>query len=157
MERIAVARRMPRRVRRVVAVATLLGLPGSYAWSAIWSGTTVAKAVWGPVVFLLILVSVVGAIVLYTYAGYRATRSDRGLDERERQLRDQAWILSYAVLSIAVVVGVLFASVVVMGFDRNITLDGRVMSGIATCFGVLVPVLPAASLAWLEPDPPAED
>lgn len=151
-----VAQRMPRRARRVVAVLTLLGLPASYAWYALWSATAAPKAAWGVVSFALILVSAVGALVLYAFAGDRATRSSR-LDERERQLRDQAWVVSYTVLSISVVVAVVGASVIVLGFDRTITLDGRVMSGVATCFGVLVPVLPAASLAWLEPDPPAED
>ena len=151
-----VAQRMPRRVRRVVAVLTLLGLPGSYAWYALWSATTAPRAVWGPVSFALILVTAIGALALYTFAGERATRSSR-LDERERQLRDQAWVASYAVLSISVAVAVFAASVIVLGFDRTITLDGRVMSGVATCFGVLLPVLPAASLAWLQPDPPAED
>lgn len=114
------------------------------------------KAVWGPIGFPLILVSVIGALFLYTFAGGRATRNSR-LDERERQLRDQAWVASYAVLSICVVTAVGVAAVVVLGFDRTITLDARVMSGVTTCFAVLVPVLPAAALAWLEPDPPAED
>ena len=157
MERISIARRLPRRVRRVIVVVTMLGLPGSYAWYAIWSGTSVPKSLWGPFSFVLILVSVVGALVLYGYAGYRATRGNRGLDERERQLRDQAWIVSYVVLSIAVVSGVTVASIVVLGFDRNITLDGRVMGGVVTCFAVLVPLLPYAALSWLEPNPPPED
>jgi hypothetical protein len=147
---------MPQRVRRVVAVASLLGLPASYAWYALWSGTTAPKAVWGLFSFALILVSCMGALVLYTFAGDRATRSNK-LDERQRQLRDRAWTASYAVLSIVVAAAVVVASMVVLGFDRTITLDGRVMSGVAICFGVLVPVLPAAALAWLEPDPPAED
>lgn len=150
------AQRMPQGVRRVVAVASLLGFPASYAWYALWTRTTLPKAVWGPFGFVLILVTVIGALFLYTFAGDRATRSDK-LDERQRQLRDRAWTASYAVLSIFVAAGVLVASVVVLGFDRTIILDGRVMSAIATCFGVLVPVLPAAALAWLEPDPPAED
>ena len=150
------AQRMPQRLRRVVAVAALLGLPASYAWYAVWSGTSVPKGVWGPFSFVLILVSVAGALVLYTFAGERASRSNK-LDERQRQLRDRAWTASYAILSAFVFAAIVVGSVVVLGFDRSITIDGRLMSGVATCFGVLVPVLPAAALAWLEPDPPAED
>jgi hypothetical protein len=112
--------------------------------------------VWGPFSFILIAVSCLGAIVLYLFVGERAFGGSK-LDERQLRLRDQAWILSYTVLALAVVVAVSVASVVVLGMDRVIVLDGRVMSGVATCFGVLVPVLPAAALAWLEPDPPAED
>jgi cellobiose-specific phosphotransferase system component IIC len=152
----AVAQRMPQRTRRVVAVASLLGLPASYAWYALWSGSTVPKAVWGPFGFALLLVSALGAFFLYAFAGDRATRSNK-LDERQRQLRDRAWTASYAILSVFVAAAVVAASVVVLVFDRTITLDGRVMSAVATCFGILVPVLPAAALAWLEPDPPAED
>src|SRR5260370_1889939 len=103
------AQRMPQRVRRVVAVSSLLGLPASYAWYALWNGTTLPKAVWGPFSFVLILVSVVGALFLYAFAGNRATRSDK-LDERQRQMRDRAWTVSYAVLSIFVAAAVLLAS-----------------------------------------------
>ena len=145
------ARRVPRGPRRVVALATLLGLPGSYAWYALWSSTTAPKAVWGFFSFVLILVSATGAVFLYTWAG-----SNKRLDERERQLRDQAWVASYVVLSLGVIAAVLGASVVVLGLDRTIVIDGRIMSGVATCFGVLVPVLPYATLAWLTPDPPVE-
>ena len=152
---VALAQQLPRRIRRVVAVATMLGLPGSYAWYATWSASTAPKAVWGLFSFVFLLVSVVGALVLYTYAGNRV--SGKHLDERQRQLRDRAWVLSYSVLSIAVAAAVVGASIVVLGFDRTIVLDGRVMSGVTTCFGVLVPVLPFASFAWLEPEPPAED
>ena len=150
-----VAQRMPQRIRRVVAVSALLGFPASSLWYVLWSGTTVPKSVWGPPGFVLVLISFVGALFLYAFAGDRATRSNK-LDERQRQLRDRAWTASYIVLSIFVAAAVLIGSVVVLGFDRTITIDGRVMSGVATSF-VFVAVLPAAALAWLEPDPPAED
>ena len=39
---------------------------------------------------------------------------------------------------------------------RTVTLDGAVVSGLAICIGVLIPLLPVAALAWVEPDPPAE-
>lgn len=146
------ARGVPRRARRVIAVATLLGLPGSYAWYAFWSSTTVPKAAWGFFSFVLILVSAIGAVFLYARAG-----SDKRLDERERQMRDRAWVLAYVILSVGVIAAFLVASVIVLGLDRTIVIDGRVMSGAATCFGVLVPVLPYAALAWLEPDAPVED
>lgn len=143
---------MPQRTRRAIAVATLLGLPGSYAWYAAWSSTTVPKAVWGPFDFVLLLVSAVGAFILYAWGG-----RSRKPDERERQLRDRAWVLAYAILSIGVVAAFVVASIIVLGLDRTIVIDGRVMSGAATIFGVLVPVLPYATLAWLEPNAPAED
>src|SRR5262245_64375688 len=101
--------RIPQGRRRILAVATLLGLPAMFAWSTYWQGTTVPSILWGPVSFLLIGITVVGAFVLYLYVRHRADMPGEGLDERERQLRDRAWILSYQVLS-EVVIGAIYAA-----------------------------------------------
>src|SRR5262245_4184403 len=85
--------------RRAVAVITMLGLPAMFAWSSFWSATTAPSIVWGPISFVLIGATLVGAFVLYAFVRDRADLPGRGLDERERQLRDRAWILSYQVLA----------------------------------------------------------
>ena len=36
------------------------------------------------------------------------------------------------------------------------TIDASAATAIALCLGVLLPLLPAACLAWLEPDPVEE-
>ena len=145
--------RLSRRSRRVVAVVTMLGLPAMYAWSAFWTGTSVPTLVWGWASFVLIGATLVGAYVLYRYVRNRADLPGAGLDERERQLRDRAWILGYQVLA-AVVVALGAAVVIpVLGFGRPVTIDAQIATAIALCLGVLLPLLPAATLAWLEPDP----
>jgi len=144
---------LSRRSRRLFAVLTLLGLPSMYAWSAFWTGTSIPVVVWGWASFVLMGVTLVGAYVLYRYVRGRADLADVGLDERERALRDRAWILSYQVL--AVVVVVLGAAIVVpvLGFGHAVTVDATLASAVAICLGVLLPLLPVAALAWLEPDP----
>ena len=149
--------RLSRRTRRVVAVATLTGLPAMFAWSSFWLGTTVPNVVWGPVSFLLIGLTAVGAIVLYRFVRDRANLGSTSLDERQRQLRDRAWVLSYGILSTVVVALVAVLAVLVLGMERVVTLDANVMSALALCTGTLIPLVPVAALAWLEPDLPEDD
>lgn len=147
--------RLPRRVRRLIVVVSLVGLPGMYAWSAFWLTTPVPKIVWGPVSFLLIGATAGGAWLLYLYVRDRADMR-ASLDERQRQLRDRAMVLSYQVLSAVVILAVAIVAVAVLGVGRVVTLDGAVVGGAAISVGVLIPLLPIAALAWIEPDAPAE-
>ena len=148
--------RLSQRTRRVVAVATLLGLPGMYAWSSFWMSTSVPNILWGPFSFVLIGITLVGAFVLYRFIRDRADMPGASLDERERQLRDRAWILSYQVLGCVVVFFVAAVAIAVLGFGRTVTLDASIASAAAISIGVLLPLLPAAALAWIEPDAPAD-
>ncbi|HVS49871.1 MAG TPA: hypothetical protein VHJ99_13350 [Candidatus Dormibacteraeota bacterium] len=146
---------LPRRTRRHIAIASLIGLPGMYVWSSFWLRTTVPGIVWGPVSFVLILATVVGAFLLYWFVRDRADYG-ANLDERQRQLRDRAWVLCYEILAAVVVVAVVVVGVLVLGMGRVVTLDATVVSGIAICVGVLIPLLPVAALAWVEPDAPPD-
>ena len=148
---------LSQRTRRLVAVAALGGLPAMYAWSSFWMGTSVPSIAWGPVTFLLIGATVVGSFILYGYARGRADMPGRSLDERERQLRDRAWILSYQVLSVVVDMAVATATIAVLILGREVVLDAALVTAAALCVGVLLPVLPTAALAWIEPDVPLDD
>jgi hypothetical protein len=148
--------RLSQRTRRIVAVATLTGLPAMYAWSSFWMGTSVPNIVWGPISFVLIGMTAGGAIVLYRFVRDRADLGARTLDERQRQLRDRAWALSYGLLSTVVVIAVAILAVLVLGLDREVTVDATLMSAVAISVGVLIPVVPVAVLAWLEPDLPVD-
>ena len=148
--------RLSRRTRRVLAVATLVGLPAMYAWSSFWMGTSVPNIIWGPVSFVLIGVTLGGAFVLYRFIRDRADIPGARLDERERQLRDRAWILSYQVLACVVVLIIAVVAIDVLVLGRTVILDASIASAAALSIGVLLPILPAAALAWIEPDPPAD-
>jgi uncharacterized membrane protein len=148
--------RLSRRSRRLIAAVTMLGLPAMFIWSALWQRTSVSAIVWGPGSFLLIGVTLVGALVLYRFVRDRADMPGTRLDERERQLRDRAWILSYQVLAFVVVLIAAAVVILVLGFGTPVTIEASVATAIALCLGVLLPLLPAACLAWLEPDPTEE-
>ena len=145
--------RLSQRSRRLIAVVTMLGLPAMFVWSALWQRTSVPAVLWGPGTFLLIGATLVGAFVLYRFVRDRADMPGPRLDERERQLRDRAWILSYEVLALVVVLLGVAVVVPVLGFGAPITIDASIAGAVALCLGVLLPLLPAACLAWLEPDP----
>lgn len=148
--------RLSQRMRRAIAVVTLVGLPAMYLWSAFWQTTGVPSVVWGPISFLLIGGTVGGALILYRFVRDRADLGARDLDERQRQLRDRALILSYGVLSTVIVAVVGGAALLVLGLGREIELDATLVSALAITVGTLIPVLPVASLAWLEPDDPGD-
>ncbi len=148
--------RLSQRSRRIVAVATLLGLPGMYLWSSVWMATTVPSIVWGPMSFVLVGITAVGSFVLYRLVRGRADMADTRLDERERQLRDRAWILSYKVLSAVVIAGAIAAGVNVFLLGQAVVLDANLTNAVVLSVGVLLPVLPAAALVWIEPDAPAD-
>ena len=148
--------RLSRRSRRIVSVATLLGLPAMFAWSTFWMGTSVPTVVWGPISFVLIGATAVGSFALYRFVRGRADMPGAHLDERERQLRDRAWILSYQVLSAVVVAVAIVLGIAVFVLDRPVTVDAALVNTVVLTVGVLLPVLPAAALAWIEPDAPAD-
>lgn len=149
--------RLSQRTRRIVAVATLTGLPAMFIWSSYWLGTSIPNVIWGPVSFLLIGLTAIGALVLYRFVRDRADLGSTALDERQRQLRDRAWVLSYGILSTVVVALVGVLAVLVLGMERVVTLDPNLMSAVALCTGTLIPLVPVAALAWLEPDLPEDD
>lgn len=146
---------LSQRSRRVICIATMAGLPAMFGWYAFWHGTGASSLLWGPVSFLLILVTLVGALILYSFVRDRSNRDAR-LDERQLQLRDRAWILCYEFLSVLVVSTVLILGVLVLGLGKTVTLDGSTVTALVICAGVLIPLLPVAALAWVEPDPPGE-
>jgi membrane-associated protease RseP (regulator of RpoE activity) len=100
--------------------------------------------------------TVVGSFVLYRYVRDRADMPGRRLDEREKELRDRAWILSYQVLSAVVVAAVILIGIAVFVLGRAVTFDASLVNAIVLSVAVLLPILPAAALAWIEPDPVEE-
>ena len=117
--------RLSQRNRRIVAVATLGGLPAMYGWSSFWLGTSVPNTIWGPISFVLVGFTAVGALILYRFVRDRADLGATTLDERQRQLRDRAWVLSYGLLSTVVVIAVAVLAILVLVLGREVVLDLR--------------------------------
>jgi hypothetical protein len=144
--------RLTQRTRRVIAILTVVGLPAMYLWSAYWLTTSMPAFVWGPISLVLVGCTAVGAIVLYRFVRDRADLQTTSLDERQLQLRDHAYVQSYGILSVVVVVTIAIPAVLVLGLGQRVVLDATIMTAVALIVGTLVPVLPIAMLAWLEPD-----
>ena len=68
--------------------------------------------------------------------------------DRRSSLDPQLWPLSVLVVN-----GVGVLCVLVFVFGRTIVLDGNLMVPVAISVGVLIPLVPVAALAWIEPDP----
>jgi hypothetical protein len=144
------------RTRRLLVIAAFLGLPATYVGYATLVATDrISSVVWAPFAVIFMSATVLGLFAIYGYARDRAQMSTE-LDERERQLRDQAWILSYVVLS-TVVVAIMGGLAFWLTFVGPLTLNFGDLSGWFIALGVFLPTLPSAALAWLEPDEPADD
>jgi hypothetical protein len=148
--------RLSRQSRRLIAAATLLGLPGMFVWSSFWMGTSVPNVLWGPITFVLIGATVIGSFVLYRFVRGRADMPGAALDERERQLRDRAWVVSYQVLSAVVLAVVIVLGISVFVLGRQVVVDAALTNAVVLSVAVLLPILPAAALAWIEPDAPTD-
>jgi hypothetical protein len=56
-----------------------------------------------------------------------------------------------------VVLGLAAVAIPTLGFGGVVALDATNVGAAAISVGVLIPLLPTAALAWLEPDPPSEE
>ena len=106
---------------------------------------------------MLIGATVIGALILYRFVRNRADLPGHGLDERQQLLRDRAWVMSYQVLSTVVVAGLAVVGILVLGLGRELTIDAALANALVLSIATLIPLLPVAALAWVEPDAPAGD
>ena len=132
----------PQRTRRVVAVASVLGVP---------LGFLLPKAL----AFVLLVTSVVGALALLAFLVSQRTMAPN-LDERQLWLRARAWAICYTILNVLILAAVLVVDTIVLVTDRLPTLEGDTARLVLTRVPIFLLVLPLAVLAWLEPDAPGD-
>jgi hypothetical protein len=115
----------------------------------------IALAVWGPIAFGLIFLTLIGMVAVYGFSSGRMDRKQH-LDERQRQMIDRALVVSYGVLTtvVALVAGAL---AVRLTFGGPMTLGMEDLVPWLLAIGLYEPFLPFAALAWIEPDVPADD
>jgi hypothetical protein len=77
------------------------------------------------------------------------------LDERQRQVRDQAWIHAYELL-VVVIGGAMAALALVTSFGSPVTVGMGELTPVIVGIGLYLPLLPSATLTWSEPDLPAD-
>lgn len=146
-----------RRTRRLAVIAAFIGLPvQTLGYLVLVAPGRLSLVVWGPITVALFGATLVGAIATYAFGQGRMGDRTRP-DERQRAMNDRAMVVSYGVLT-TIVTLVLGAIWLVAAFVGPITfqMDATSLS-IAVAVGLYLPLLPYASLAWIEPDAPADE
>jgi hypothetical protein len=156
---------LSRRARRLIVVVAYLSLPEAVIVFCLHGGVSggFSPHSFGASSLEVLVLAQAGLAGAVLDRGWRAAIGARGLDERQRQLRDRAAYLSYRIVCAAVVIPVvvLWGATLVSPFDPwgPVTLDPTSLIALAVCVSVLcicLNVLPMAVVAWIEPDPPAE-
>ena len=78
------------------------------------------------------------------------------LDERQRGVRNQAYVLAYRVLGLLVILSAGYALAIRVGRFRLPGLSSLEVFLLMIGAAVVVMTLPAAIMAWTEPDPPED-
>jgi uncharacterized membrane protein len=148
------ASHLTRAQRRVLVLATAIGLPGLYAWNGL-TATSAPLAIEAAVSALLLCMTLAGGTLIWMWTRNRVDL-DAALDERERQVRDRVYVRSYQVLGTVVT-----AIVVILGlmtaFGSPVTLDFMAVAPFIVGNAIYYPTLPSLVYAWSEPDPLPED
>lgn len=156
---VAFVRLMPtasRRVRRLLVAAAFLGFPlQSVGYAALMAPGRVPLSVWAPLSVILFGATLVGVVGIYGYARGRADMKAE-LDERQRQIRDQAWILAYGLITTVVTIAIAILTLAA-SFNGPVTIGMNELTPIVVALGLYLPILPSATLAWSEPDAPNDD
>lgn len=147
--------RATRRIRRALVLAAFLGYPLLNAgYAGLVAPGRLASAAWAPIAIVLFSLTLVGVVGIYGYARGRADMKD-DLDERQRQVRDRAWIHAYELL-ILVVTLVVGGLAVVTSFGGPVTIGMTELTPFVIGLGLYLPLLPSAALTWSEPDVPPD-
>lgn len=147
---------LPRTTRRLLVVETFLGYPllvVGYTFLVLTERVPVS--LWAPVAIALMVLSLVGVAIVYSWARPRADSSAR-LDERQRAMLDRAHVIGYGVLG-TVITLLSGALALVASFDGPILVTMGGLTPFLLAMGLYLPILPSAILAWIEPDPTADD
>jgi hypothetical protein len=145
------------RMRRLIVLATFLGYPlVLLGYGGLVAPGRLSTVVWAPISIALMSMTILGTFAIYGFARDRASLQVESLDERQRELRDTAYVRSYVVLStvVAALVGV---AAIWATFFGPIRFDFSDMASWLVAFVVFLPILPSAVLAWIEPDVPSDE
>ena len=146
---------LARRSRRLAVAAAFLGYPLLLVgYGTLVQPDRLSSVVWAPISIVLFLITLVGSLVVYSYGQGRMDRRAK-LDERQRQMADRALVVSYGALATAVtlVLGVL---AVVASFQA-VEIHMESLAPWLIAAGLYLPMLPFASMAWIEADAPTDE
>lgn len=147
--------RLRRPRRRLVVVVGLVGYPLSVVLLRLFKAAGLSR--WLILGIFLAAMALTVAAVCVGYGWARGRIDGRGvrLDERDRALREQAYVRAQRVLEL-----ILVAAVVALGLylttGHTMRLNANTFLPVLMWVVVYIPALPALMLAWIEPNPPAD-
>jgi hypothetical protein len=147
----------PRSLRRIIVVGVMAGYP---AFVAAWVGLPaigVTGLAWTVVVAGLGLGVLLGALALYQFQTSLAHMPDAQLDERQIAIRDRAYLMSYRILAVIMLLGIFAFSIAPDVLDRPLTITFETMQPLTWGAILYSLILPSAVIAWQEPDLPGEE
>jgi hypothetical protein len=145
-----------RRTRRLWVVLAFTGYPLlNIGYATLVVPGRIPSTIWAPIAIILFTATLAGVVAIYGFARDRASMT-ADLDERQQRVRDQAWIAAYGALT-AVVVLVLLLLAVLASTSGPVSIGMDVLTPVGIALGLYLPILPAATLAWSEPEEPRED
>jgi hypothetical protein len=132
-------------LRRVAAVTSVVG----YGVLMAVLELDLEAAVGIPVILVALTGWIASVYVVYEFRRRLANAPDAALDEREVRVRDRAYLQAHRIGTAALfVVGI--AAVPVVGLDQTIAVE--VVVDVMLSLAMAVLALPAAVVAWTEPD-----
>jgi hypothetical protein len=147
-----------RRSRRLFVIAACVGYPlVLLGYATLVVPDRIQLGVWAPIATVLMAVTIVGVVAIYGFTRGRADLGSGHLDERQAQVRDRAWALSYAIVAVVIAIAFVALMVVRSSSGEDVVLSGDLIGYLATMAAIYLPVLPAAVLAWIEPDAPIDE
>ena len=145
----------PRRIRRLAVIAAFAGYPlVLIGYGTLVEPGRLPTVIWAPIAIVLMGFTVVGCFATYGFTGDRM-RGRANLDERERAMNDRAIVLSYGVVTTVLVAGLAWLALAAYG--EPLVIDMTALAPLLIAAGVFVPLLPFATLAWIEPDALPDD
>jgi hypothetical protein len=148
--------RAPRRVRRAVVAIGFLGYPLLLiGYATLVVPNRLPPVVWAPFGIAGFAATIVAAFGVQSFR----RRVDRGsiLDEREQQLRDQAWVDAYRILVVIIWIGLIGVGLLsIADADGSLMISGTELALLVPAASLYLPLLPSAALMWREDDLPAD-
>lgn len=153
-------RRLPtlgRRARRLLVVGAFAGYPlVQLGYSLLVAPGRLAQPIWAPIAIALFSITLIGVVAIYGYGQGRIGETrGQALDERQRALRNQALVTSYGIATTVIGLGV--SAVALLALQGPLTIGFGDLVPVVIGLGLYLPFVPFASLAWIEPDAPADD
>ncbi|OSZ70584.1 hypothetical protein CAP39_06320 [Sphingomonas sp. IBVSS1] len=141
------------RTARILSIAVLAGIGIGYLGGAITAdpeGTT-------PIGFVFVrLIGLFAAVALFIDGrGQMTQSSDAMLDERERQLRDKAYVATHQIM-VSGLFGFLIWSIIAKFIDGWMPEQGQALD-LLSGFAISAMALPGIILAWREQPADAEE